>query len=44
MFSLFHRTNVELLYSDLYDEVSFYPRFSKDIKQARKSVLIESCI
>ncbi len=42
MFSLFHRTNVELLYSDLYDEVSFYPRFFKDIKQPRKSVLIES--
>ena len=42
MLSLFHRTNVELLYSDLYDEVSFYPRFFRDIKQARKSVLIES--
>ena len=42
MFSLFRRTNVELLYSDLYDELSFYPRFFKDIKRARKSILIES--
>ncbi len=41
MFSLFRRTDVELLYSGLYDEVSFYTRF-KDIKQARKSVLMES--
>ena len=42
MFSLFRRTDVELLYSGLYDEVSFYTRFFKDIKQARKSVLMES--
>ena len=42
MFSLFRRTDVELLYSDLDDEGSFYPRFIKDIKQARKSVLMES--
>lgn len=42
MFSLFHRSNVELLYSDLYDEVSFYPRFFRDVNQARKSILIES--
>lgn len=42
MINLFRRANAELLYSDLYDEVSFYPRFFRDVKQARKSVLIES--
>ena len=26
----------------LFDEVGFYPKFSKDVKQARKSILVES--
>jgi len=28
--------------SQLFDEVSFYPSFSKDVKRAKKSILVES--
>lgn len=35
MISLFRQTSVELPYCDLYDEVSFYPHFFNDIKQAK---------
>lgn len=42
MLSWLKRPSDELLRSELLDEVSFYPRFYKDLKHAKKSVLIES--
>lgn len=41
-YNLFRKSSDELLFSDLYDETSFYPRFFKDIIQAKKTILIES--
>ena len=38
MFNLFRRSNVELLYSDLYDEVIHCPRFFKNVKQANARI------
>ena len=43
MFKLFHKTDVSgLLSSRLYDERSFYDAFIKDIKNAKRSIIIES--
>ena len=41
MFNLL-KPNNDLLSSDLYDEIGFYPAFLKDIKHAKKSIVIES--
>lgn len=37
-----HRLRVRLESSDLFDESGFYPAFQSDIRNAHKSVLIES--
>jgi phosphatidylserine/phosphatidylglycerophosphate/cardiolipin synthase-like enzyme len=42
MFNWLRRSSNELLRSELLDEISFYPRFYKDLKHAKKSILIES--
>lgn len=42
MLNWLRRPSDELLRSELLDEASFYPRFYKDLKHAKKSVLIES--
>jgi phosphatidylserine/phosphatidylglycerophosphate/cardiolipin synthase-like enzyme len=45
MFKLFRRKSVQgndLLMSQLFDEVTFYRAFGKDLEDARRSVIIES--
>jgi len=42
MFNWLRQPPYELLRSELLDEVSFYPKFYKDLRHAKKSVLIES--
>lgn len=45
MFSLFYSKklrNQDILRSELFDEDNFYKSFMKDLKRARKSVVIES--
>ena len=45
MFSLFYskkRRNQDILSSELFSEATFYKSFIKDLKHARKSVVIES--
>jgi len=45
MFSFFYskmRKNQDILSSELFNETDFYKSFTKDLKRARKSVVIES--
>ena len=42
MFSLRKQPSKDLLTSTLYDEIGFYPAFTRDLKRCKKEVIIES--